>query len=82
MRTQSHVQALEADIAQAHGELCKGLEAAGLKQERRGLRLPVVGLAWEWLGDDVLSLSFQLPAGSYATTVLRELGDVEDVQRQ
>ena len=82
LRTQSHVQALEADIAQAHGELCKGLEAAGLKQERRGLRLPVVGLAWEWLGDDVLSLSFQLPAGSYATTVLRELGDVEDVQRQ
>lgn len=81
LRTQGDVQALEANIAQAHGDLCKGLEAAGLKQERRGLRMPVAGLAWEWQGDDVLSLSFQLPAGSYATTVLRELGDVEDVQR-
>lgn len=81
LRPQGEVKTLEAGVAQAHAELCSGLEAAGMKQERRGLRLPVTGMAWQWLGDDALALSFQLPAGSYATTVLRELGDVEDVQR-
>ena len=82
LRTQASVQALEAEIAQSNTELCNGLEAAGMKQERRALRLPVTELSWSWTQDDVLSLSLQLPAGSYATTVLRELGDVEDVQRR
>ena len=81
LRTQGGVQALEAGIARTHADLCSGLEAGGMKQERRSLRLPVTGLAWEWPADKVLTLSFQLPAGSYATTVLRELGDVADVQR-
>jgi tRNA pseudouridine13 synthase len=44
-----------------------------LKQERRALRLPVTELAWEFEGDDTLRLAFRLPAGSYATAVLREL---------
>ncbi len=82
LRTKGDVLALEADIAQSHADLCSGLEAAGMKQERRGLRLPVTELSWTWLQGDVLSLSLQLPAGSYATTVLRELGDVKDVQRR
>ena len=81
LRTQGEVETLEAGIAQAHAALCDGLEGAGLKQERRGLRLPVAGLAWQWQEGEVLSLAYQLPAGSYATTVLRELGDVVDVQR-
>lgn len=82
LRTKGDVLALEADIAQSHADLCSGLEAAGMKQERRGLRLPVTELSWTWLQGNVLSLSLQLPAGSYATTVLRELGDVKDVQRR
>lgn len=82
LRTKGDVLALEADIAQSHADLCSGLEAAGMKQERRGLRLSVTELSWTWLQGDVLSLSLQLPAGSYATTVLRELGDVKDVQRR
>ena len=82
LRTKGDVLALEADIAQSHADLCRGLEVAGMKQERRGLRLPVTELSWTWLQGDVLSLSLQLPAGSYATTVLRELGDVKDVQRR
>ena len=81
LRTQDDVQILEADIAEQYAQLSSGLEKAGMKQERRGLRLKVSELAWEWLGDDVLSLSLQLPAGSYATTVLRELGNVRDEQR-
>lgn len=58
-----------------------GLEAAGLKQERRSLRLPVRELAWDWLRDDVLQLRFALPAGSYATAVLAELGTMHEPER-
>ncbi len=55
-----------------------GLEKAGLKQERRALRLRPESMAWEWLGDHALVLTFALPPGCYATTVLRELGDIVD----
>ena len=49
------------------------LEHAGLKQERRPLRLQVAELQWEWLDEATLQIGFRLPAGSYATSVLREL---------
>jgi tRNA pseudouridine13 synthase len=52
-----------------------GLEAAGLRQERRALRLRPGGLEWQWHGADGLELRFELPPGSYATAVLAELGD-------
>ena len=67
--------ALEGDTAT---RLRSGLERAGLKQERRALRLRPAGLDWNWHGDGALKLRFALPPGSYATTVLRELGDVVD----
>ena len=55
-----------------------GLEAAGLKQERRATRLRPDHLDWDWRGDDVLELRFALPPGAYATTVLAEIGEVHD----
>ncbi|MGY1457036.1 MULTISPECIES: tRNA pseudouridine(13) synthase TruD [unclassified Luteimonas] len=55
-----------------------GLEGVGLKQERRATRLRPDGLAWRWLAGDVLELGFALPAGTYATSVLAELGAVAD----
>ena len=54
-------------------------EAAGMKQERRALRLRPQEFVWEWQGDDVLELAFALPPGAYATTVLAEVGDFGDV---
>jgi tRNA pseudouridine13 synthase len=54
-------------------EFQQGLEAADLKQERRALRLTVNDLQWRWLDDDALELAFELPAGAYATAVLREV---------
>ncbi|MBA8680552.1 tRNA pseudouridine(13) synthase TruD [Stenotrophomonas tumulicola] len=57
-------------------ELRAGLEAAGLKQERRALRLRPALLQHQWLQQDVLELSFALPPGCYATAVLHELGPV------
>lgn len=70
------LRALEGDTAM---RLRRGLEGAGLKQERRALRLRPELLEWEWVGDDALMLAFALPPGCYATTVLRELGEIRDV---
>ncbi len=58
-----------------------GLEAEGLKQERRALRLRPSGLAWEWPEAGVLKLEFALPPGTYATVVLAELGPVQSLGR-
>ncbi|HEY5971074.1 MAG TPA: tRNA pseudouridine(13) synthase TruD [Pseudoxanthomonas sp.] len=55
-----------------------GLEQAGLKQERRALRLVPEGLSGEWLDNSALRLSFALPPGSYATALLQELGETTD----
>lgn len=62
-------------------KLRAGLERAGLKQERRANRLRPADLQWSWLGEDALELGFQLPAGTYATVVLDELGTVHDGSR-
>ena len=56
--------------------LKKGLERAGLSQERRALRVRAGGLEWTRPAPGTLSLTFSLPAGSYATAVLAELGEV------
>ena len=55
-----------------------GLEAAGLKQERRATRLRPQALEWAWLDPTTLQLRFSLPPGAYATTVLAELGAITD----
>ena len=61
--------------------LRRGLEAAGLEQERRALRLRPDELAGEWTADDVLVLRFALPPGTYATCVLEAIGDVAEPVR-
>jgi tRNA pseudouridine13 synthase len=63
-------QALENAVAARHAALCDGLEHAGLEQERRALLLRPADLAWEWPQGNQLLLTFALPAGSYATSVL------------
>ncbi|WP_116474309.1 tRNA pseudouridine(13) synthase TruD [Zobellella maritima] len=63
---------LELAAVADHAELCEGLEANGLKQERRALLLQPQQLSWQQDGDQ-LELTFWLPAGSYATSVMREL---------
>ncbi len=65
------VLALEKNIADAFPVFSQGLESARLKQERRALRLMPENLHWE-ISDNVLQLSFDLPAGAFATMVLRE----------
>ncbi|MBE1160977.1 tRNA pseudouridine(13) synthase TruD [Dyella acidiphila] len=64
---------LERAVAATHGDLAEGLAAARMEQERRPLRLLPNALRWRWLDDESLELSFELPAGAYATVVAREL---------
>ncbi|WP_062355665.1 tRNA pseudouridine(13) synthase TruD [Pseudoxanthomonas mexicana] len=72
---QCEAEALRDDESMA---LRSGLEAEGLRQERRALRLRPEGFAWSWRSTDVLRLAFALPPGSYATAVLHELGEALD----
>jgi len=55
------------------------LEHFGLKQERRDLILRPQDFQWSWVEKD-LCLRFNLPVGSYATSLLRELFDVHTPQ--
>lgn len=65
--------ALETAVLAGYSDWRAGLEAAGLKQERRALRLTLDDLEWAQPAADALCLEFSLPAGAYATSVLREL---------
>ncbi|HEX7965958.1 MAG TPA: tRNA pseudouridine(13) synthase TruD [Gammaproteobacteria bacterium] len=70
------VQALEAEAAARYPVITAGLERIGMERARRSLRLPVRDFAWNEEADGLI-LEFFLPAGAYATTVLRELIDFE-----
>jgi tRNA pseudouridine13 synthase len=63
---------LEKRIAGLCPEVCELLAAAGMRQERRSLRLAVRDLAYE-AGSREITLNFRLCRGSFATAVLREL---------
>jgi tRNA pseudouridine13 synthase len=78
LRTAEACRALEESVLAPYVVLREGLEQAGLKQERRALRVIAADLQWEWTHQDVLRLGFTLPAGSYATSMLRALGEVGD----
>lgn len=77
LRTTGVARALELDaMADARSlEVRAGLEAARLKQERRALRLRPNAMQWARIAADVLQLSFELPPGSYATTVIAQIGE-------
>ncbi|MEM7220047.1 MAG: tRNA pseudouridine(13) synthase TruD [Pseudomonadota bacterium] len=69
-------EALEAEAVAPFTEIREALEHAGLSQERRPLVLRPQDFEWTWDGAD-LCLAFTLLPGGYATSVLRELLDVE-----
>ncbi|MDY6991870.1 MAG: tRNA pseudouridine(13) synthase TruD [Pseudomonadota bacterium] len=74
-RTPAKLQAadLETQVLSAYAPWCDALEHSGLQQDRRALRLWVAEFNWQFWDQHTLKLKFTLPAGGYATTVLREL---------
>lgn len=63
---------LEQSVIDQSPEISKGLVKEGLRQDRRAMRLIPMNFEFEF-AEDLLSLSFCLPSGSYATSILREL---------
>lgn len=78
LRTEAAVADCEKAIADTYQELCRGLEAADMKQERRTLRIQVNDLVWQWLAKEQLECRFSLPPGAYATELLAELGELTE----
>ena len=70
--------AVEREAVKALSDLTSGLEAAGLKADRRALRLRVDGLRSEALSQTTRTVVFALRPGAYATMVLRELVQLSD----
>ena len=68
--------AFESDVAASLDWLADPLADAGLRQERRALRLAVHNLTHD-LDGDTLTLRFELTRGAFATSVLHELIDVD-----
>lgn len=65
----------ESELAKQHDLITQTLAALGLKQERRALRLYPKNMHWTIEGFTV-KLSFSLPSGAFATSVLREVLEV------
>jgi tRNA pseudouridine13 synthase len=73
--TRAAVAELERAVVAQHADLAAGLEREGLRQERRALRVIPQNLEAVAINPGDWRLRFSLPAGSYATAVLRELAD-------
>jgi tRNA pseudouridine13 synthase len=58
--------------------VCQLLEEAGAKSSRRVLKSRVANMQWQHQ-DAVLELGFSLSPGNFATALLRELGDFQDL---
>ncbi len=83
LMTQGDANQLEQSIADKNEEFSQGLPRFGLKQERRRIRLSISNTDIEVIpttdNSTQVKVSFFLPAGCYATTVLRELLDYQDM---
>lgn len=85
LQSSGDLRVLEQGCIEPFGELTRGLEDAGLRQERRAMRLrptePEIELLKNSAARHDVELRFALPKGAYATTLLRELVDLVEVSR-
>jgi len=78
LMTTDDARAFEQSIADGQQAFCEGLPRFGLKQERRRIRLIIKDTEIK-VDNDVVTLSFFLSSGAYATTIMRELIDYTDL---
>jgi len=72
---------IEQEVAADNPVFRDGLINKGLKQERRAARMLVPDLFWMWQGDSLI-LRFSLASGYFATSILTELGDIQEAPRE
>ena len=70
--------ALEQQALAGCEDWIAALARFGVEAARRATRLPVADMNWQF-ESDALQLAFSLPAGAFATSVLAELINVEEV---
>ncbi|MGC8121491.1 tRNA pseudouridine(13) synthase TruD [Marinobacter sp. VGCF2001] len=70
---------LERGVVDACPELAKLFQTTRMKPERRALVARPDDFVWEWLDHTTLSIRFVLSPGQYATTVLGDLFELEDL---
>lgn len=80
--SEGRVHELEVGCAAAHPILAQGLQQHGLKQERRALLLALeqASLTPDEANPDNCWLTFYLPTGCFATSIIRELITIVDYQ--
>jgi len=66
----------ELDCLKPFENIQAGLAKAGLKQERRPLLLVPEKFHSQWLDPSTVRVEFYLPAGCYATSIIRELVEI------
>lgn len=71
--TQAEALAFEQQCLAGQDDLLGLLKRERVDVARRAVLLYPQQMAWNWLDEMTLSLSFWLPAGSFATSVVREL---------
>lgn len=65
--------ALETKALEANGDFLSLMARERVEPARRALLVVPQNMTWRWLDDETLQLDFELPAGSFATSVVREL---------
>lgn len=78
LMTQGAQAAFEQSVVSPWQDWCVGLEALGLRQERRSARVLLQAPLLEQESDSIWRISFGLPAGAFATSLLRELCQFEN----
>jgi tRNA pseudouridine13 synthase len=59
-----------------------GVNRAGVDRSYRAIRVLPQQMNWKISDDQHLTIEFELPAGSYATAVLREIAAISDAQQR
>lgn len=70
---------LERGIVEQTPELVRLFSATRMKPERRPLAARPDDLSWQWIAGDCLELTFFLSPGQYATAVLGDIFELEDM---
>ncbi|MFV0574532.1 MAG: tRNA pseudouridine(13) synthase TruD, partial [Vibrio sp.] len=78
--TQGQAQALEQPFLDAEEDLMKLIRGNRMRHDRRAVSLHAQNMNWEVEGDDLI-VTFSLPAGCFATSILRELINEIEVER-
>ena len=81
LASQSTAREFEQAIADSVMDVTSTLASLGLKQERRAICLYPQDLQWKLTEQD-MQLSFSLPSGCFATSVVRELVNVRSASPQ